>query len=72
MANAKISDVIKSLVKIMKEHGDLKLVASSDDEGNSYHYFDVKLPYDLNSEMIILYPGALADDDMFWDEEEEE
>ena len=34
----KISDMINNLQEIMKIYGDLPLVSSSDDEGNSYNY----------------------------------
>lgn len=37
MANKKISDLISSLEIIMKKHGDLDLIYSQDDEGNSYN-----------------------------------
>lgn len=32
-----LKEYISDLQKILEEHGDLKLIYSSDDEGNSYH-----------------------------------
>jgi len=38
----KISEMIKNLIEIKKEHGDLELITSIDDEGNGFNhiYFD--------------------------------
>lgn len=33
----KLNDYIKHLQKLEEKHGDLEVVYSSDDEGNSYH-----------------------------------
>jgi hypothetical protein len=38
MSFRKVSDLIKDLEEILKQHGDLPLVSSSDDEGNSFRY----------------------------------
>lgn len=65
-----ISELIKKLQKIKKEHGDLPLLQQADSEGNSYDwsagvelgFVDDDLEYCYSSEKDILEEGYEVED----------
>jgi len=57
MSNRKISDLIKELQDALEKHGNLDLVSSSYDEGNSYDliYYDTTLGFfEVDDENIFI------------------
>ena len=58
----KINDLIKELTKISKKYGNLDIIHSCDDEGNSYSTITSdSIGYHKEENEICIYPGRLLD-----------
>lgn len=66
----KLQQYIEKLQELLKEHGDLELIYSSDDEGNEYRklYYDPSLVNYIESDYCVIHEDDLDE----WDESEYE
>lgn len=60
----KISKLIKELEEIKKAEGDLPIVLASDSEGNSYGALSDCFIYNVQGNVIALYPTFETSEDM--------
>ena len=61
---AKISTLIENLQEILENEGDLPIIASIDEEGNSFNTFDPTgdTSYNVQNGLLVLYPSSERND----------